>query len=273
MDERDFEIFHLLAELIAFEMEADEDRRRRQGAEEERRAFVDAIAHDLKNPLGAIQAQGQLFQRAMRRTGSVSPEALEKGLERIEDATRRAVGLIDEMLDAAHLSTGRPLELRPQSTDLIELARAAADACRRTTTCHVVHLDLQDEELVGTWDRSRLERVLDNLLANATKFSPDGGEIAIRVKRVDDATESWAVLTVADQGVGIPAADLPHIFQPFRRGANVAGRIAGTGIGLAGAKQIVEQHGGTIEVESDEGVGSAFSVRLPLAADGRTIPD
>lgn len=272
MDERDFEIFQLLAELIAFELEADEDRRRRQADEDERRAFVDAVAHDLKNPLGAIQAQAQLLHRGMRRTGTVSPETLETGLVRIEGATRRAVGLIDEMLDAAHLHTGRPLELRPQPTDLVELACACADGCQRATTSHVVQVDLTEDALVGSWDPSRLERVLDNLLANATKFSPNGGEITVRVGRADDAEGCWAVLTVADQGVGIPASDLPHLFQPFRRGANVAGRIAGTGIGLAGAKQIVEQHGGTIEVESEEGVGSAFTVRLPLPSDRLLLP-
>lgn len=267
MDERDFEIFNLLAELIAFELEADEDRRRRQAEEEERRAFVDAVAHDLKNPLGAIQAQAQLLQRWLRRPGTVSPETLEKGLDRIEGATGRAVGLINEMLDAAHLHTGRPLELRPQPTDLIGLVLASAEACQRATISHAVHVDVTEEALVGQWDRSRLERVLDNLLANATKFSPNGGEITVRVGRVNDAEGQWAVLTVMDQGIGIPASDLPHVFQPFRRGANVAGRIAGTGIGLAGAKQIVDQHGGTIEVESEEGVGSTFTVRLPLPTD------
>ncbi len=267
LDERDFEIFNLLAELIAFELEADEDRRRRQAEEEERRAFVDAVAHDLKNPLGAIQAQAQLLQRWLRRAGTVSPETLEKGLDRIEGATGRAVGLINEMLDAAHLHTGRPLELRPQPTDLIGLVLASAEACQWVTISHAVHVDVTDEALVGLWDRSRLERVLDNLLANATKFSPNGGEITVRVGRVDDAEGQWAVLTVMDQGIGIPASDLPHVFQPFRRGANVTGRIAGTGIGLAGAKQIVDQHGGTIEVESEEGVGSTFTVRLPLPTD------
>ncbi len=261
----------MLAELIAYELEADEVQRQRQANEEERRAFVDAVAHDLKNPLGAIQAQAQLLRRAIRRTGTVSAETLEKGLVRIEDATGRAVGLIEEMLDAAHLRTQRPLELRPQSTDLIELALASAEAYQRATTRHVVHVEHTEDALVGNWDRSRLQRVLDNLLANAIKFSPDGGEITLRVGRVNDADGCWAVLALADQGVGIPASDLPHIFQPFRRGTNVAGRIAGTGIGLAGAKQIVEQHGGTIDVESEEGAGSVFTVRLPLASDSLSL--
>jgi signal transduction histidine kinase len=74
----------------------------------------------------------------------------------------------------------------------------------------------------------------------------------------------WAVLTVADHGLGIPAADLPHIFERFQRGRNVAGRVAGSGVGLAGVRHVVEQHGGTVSVESREGGGSTFTVRLPL---------
>jgi len=93
------------------------------------------------------------------------------------------------------------------------------------------------------------------------KYSPRGGEIAVEVAAAGGA----AVLVVRDSGVGIPAADLPHVFERFRRAGNVADRIAGTGLGLAGAKEIVEQHGGSIAVESVEGRGSAFTVRLPLA--------
>jgi signal transduction histidine kinase len=118
--------------------------------------------------------------------------------------------------------------------------------------------------VVGEWDRMRLERVLDNLLSNAVKYSPQGGPIAIRVGREDDAGGAWAVVSVRDDGIGVPAEDLPWIFERYRRAGNVAGRVAGTGIGLAGARQIVEQHGGTIGVESDEGQGTTVTVRLPL---------
>ena len=79
--------------------------------------------------------------------------------------------------------------------------------------------------------------------------------------------QPWAILRVRDDGIGIPAAELPRIFEPFYRGSNVAGKIAGTGIGLAGARQIVEQHGGSLTVASREGAGSTFTVCLPLSAD------
>src|SRR5207244_3336969 len=100
---------------------------------------------------------------------------------------------------------------------------------------------------------------------NAITYSPGGGEIRVTVAR-EDVAEPWAVLRIQDAGIGIPPADLPRIFERFQRGSNVVGQIAGTGVGLAGAKQIVEQHGGTIAVESTEHVGTIITIRLPLAA-------
>jgi signal transduction histidine kinase len=118
-------------------------------------------------------------------------------------------------------------------------------------------------ELPGDWDAARLERVVDNLIGNAIKYSPAGGEVTLTLHQASADGDRWAVLTVADQGLGIPAADLAHVFAPFGRGSNV-GEIAGTGVGLAGVKQIVEQHGGRVGVESDEGQGSTFTIWLPL---------
>jgi signal transduction histidine kinase len=113
--------------------------------------------------------------------------------------------------------------------------------------------------VIGDWDGPRLRRVLDNLLSNAIKYSPAGGEVVVTLAADGDS----AVLRVRDQGLGIPAEDLPHIFERFRRARNAA-EIVGTGLGLSGARQLVEQHGGTIQVESQEGAGSTFTVRLPL---------
>jgi signal transduction histidine kinase len=88
--------------------------------------------------------------------------------------------------------------------------------------------------------------------------------VVVRIDQTASADEAWAHIDVVDQGLGIPPADLPHVFERFHRGANVVGRILSTGIGLAGVDHIVAQHGGTVTVESREGVGSVFSVRLPL---------
>jgi signal transduction histidine kinase len=101
------------------------------------------------------------------------------------------------------------------------------------------------------------------LLTNAIKYSPQGGTVTLQVERVPDEATPHARLVVQDEGIGIPATDLPQIFERYRRGRNV-GRIAGTGIGLTGAKQIVERHGGVIDVTSTEGTGTRVTVSLPL---------
>ena len=165
-------------------------------------------------------------------------------------------------LKQAHpkLHAGRRLELHRSPTDLVSLARECVARHQHTSESHRLRFETRIAELVGSWDAARLERVLANLLANAVKYSPSGGAVAVKVSREAD----WAILSVTDRGIGILAADLPHIVQRFRRASNVARQIAGSGLGLAGARDIVEQHGGTISVRSEEGRGSTFVVRLPL---------
>jgi signal transduction histidine kinase len=136
------------------------------------------------------------------------------------------------------------------------------------TARHTVQVEADSEPLVGDWDAGRLGRALANLLSNATKYSPDGGEVVVGLAREQGAGGAWAVLRVRDRGIGIPAADLPHVFEPFYRAANAVAQAGGAGIGLAGARQIVEQHGGMIDVESRDGEGTTVTVRLPL--DGAT---
>jgi PAS domain S-box-containing protein len=232
--------------------------------EEERQAFVDAAAHDLKTPLTSLRGQAQLLLRRMRRESLLQADALRPGLVEIDAAARRMVTVIDEMLDAAHLRAERMLDLRIGPTDLVALANAAAEDAQRSTNRHTVCLETDEESIVGLWDHFRLGRVLGNLLGNAIKFSPEGGDILINLHReTGDDGEGYAVISVEDRGIGIPEADMPKLFQRFRRGGNAA-RIPGTGIGLAGARQIVEQHGGTLTVSSEEGRGSIFVARLPL---------
>src|SRR5262249_47299657 len=147
--------------------------------------------------------------------------------------------------------------------DLATLVRRAAERAR-VARRHGLRLDGVETSLEGLWDGPRLERVLDNLLENAVKYGPARREVRVRLARAPGPRGEWAVLQVQACGMGIPAADLPYVFERFRRGSNVIGKIPGSGIGLAGAKQIVEQHGGAISVESEEGRGSTFTVRLPL---------
>jgi signal transduction histidine kinase len=221
--------------------------------------FLSAVAHDLRTPLTSIKGRVQLLRRRAER-GSTETHKLLDELERIETSASRMATLINELLDVANIQIGRPLNLARQPVDLVELARSVVAEHQQAAEERHISVEARVPEVAGTWDRTRLERVLANLLSNAIKYSPAEGEITIVVGR----DGPWAVLEVRDQGIGIPAQDLPNIFERFHRAENVAAKIPGTGIGLAAVREIVEQHGGSISVRSREGVGTTFTVRLPL---------
>jgi signal transduction histidine kinase len=173
--------------------------------------------------------------------------------------------MIDELVDTARLHSGQRLDLQRRPMDLVALARHVTDEYRQTAERHRFRFETGAEELIGVWDHARLERVLLNLVGNAVKYSPQGGEIVVAAQREQDSDgRELATVTVRDQGLGIPAADLPRIFDRFHRASNVTGRIRGTGLGLSSARHVVEQHGGTIHAASTEGEGATFVVWLPL---------
>ena len=232
-----------------------------QQAIQARDDFLAAASHDLKNPLTAIRASVQMLERTLARTGSVPPERLTNSIRTISGAAARMTSLIEELLDIARLRMGERLTLECGPTDLVALAREQAAMQQSATEHHRLVVDAEVPALVGAWDSRRLQRVLENLLSNAVKYSPAGGEIVVTIKGEADS----AVMAVRDRGIGIPAADLPYVFDRFRRAANVLGRIEGTGIGLAAAAQIVREHGGTLDVQSREGEGTIVTVRLPLS--------
>ena len=232
----------------------------RQRLEREKDAFLAAASHDLKNPLAAIKGIAQLLQRRAASGAALDPTRLRAGLASIDAAASDMAAQIDALVDVTRLRMGRGLELERAPTDLVALARRVAAEQQATTERHAIAVETTEATLVGSWDARRLERVLANLLGNAIKYSPEGGPITITLGREG----VQAVLAVSDRGVGIPPEDLPRVFEPFHRAANVAGSIPGTGIGLAGVRQIVDQHGGTVAVHSREAEGSTFVVRLPL---------
>jgi signal transduction histidine kinase len=234
-------------------------------ADDQQRFFVEAAAHDLKGPLTTIKGQSQLMRRRLQRNAGGAPSSLTGGLDAIDDATDKAILLIHELLDAAHLRAGRALDLDRHLVDLVDIARAVATDLARTTNNHSIRVEAGSDQVVILGDSIRIERVVGNLITNAIKYSPDGGEILVTVARDDSDPQPWATVTVKDQGVGIPTIDLPHIFERYRRGSNV-GAIGGAGVGLAGVRQIIEQHDGTVAVESEERRGSTFTLRVPLAA-------
>jgi signal transduction histidine kinase len=235
--------------------------------ERQKDAFLAAASHDLKNPLAIVKAQAQLLMRRARRSDNPDTSAMVDGLRSIDQATRRLAGMVNELLDVARVQMGRPIELDPRPMDLASLAREAAADIQLSTDRHEIVVDGAQEAIAGSWDRERVERVLVNLLTNAIKYTPEGGRVVLSLGRESVGDQEWALLSVRDTGIGIPASDIPHVFERFYRGSNVVGRIEGAGIGLSGAGQIVEKHGGRIEVESVEGQGTTFTVRLPIAAE------
>jgi hypothetical protein len=252
----------LRAALLESTRQADEARTAREALRAAVRArdeFTASVSHDLKNPLASIKVSAQGLRRQAGRLGTPEGERIADGLTRIDSSATRMRALIDELLDMARVRVGQPLELAPRSTDLVALV---GDVVARQPARDRVRVRADHPSLVGEWDGPRLERVVENLVSNALKYSPAGGNVTITLAGEGDGA---AMLSVSDRGVGIPAADQPHVFERFQRAGNVGG-IRGTGLGLASVKQIVEQHGGTISVESEEGQGSTFTVRLPPAA-------
>lgn len=230
--------------------------------EQQKDDFLSAAAHDLKTPLTSVKGLVQLLQRQLAR--EKGPTSAMKTLAGIDAATSRMKHLIDELLDVSRLQMQLDVDLVLCSVDLVKLARVVVEEQQQGTRRHQLVLCTDLPMLVSCCDGERIERTLQNLLSNAIKYSPDGGDVIVKVDREDHDGRDWAAIAVSDAGIGIPAADLPLIFERFQRGGNVRGRIGGTGIGLAYASEISRRHGGSISVESEEGQGSTFTLHLPL---------
>jgi PAS domain S-box-containing protein len=235
----------------------------RRAADKAREEVLAAVSHDLRNPISVIKAHVQLLRRALQREQLPELDQLRDRLAAIDAMGTRMVSLLDDMSDVARSRRGEPIELVRKPTDLVALARRCAGEMTVVSAREIrVHTDV--ETLVGLWDARGLERVMHNLVHNALKYSPEGGAIEVRITgATSDRDGAWAELIVLDEGIGIPEGDRARIFDPYYRGSNV-GRIAGTGIGLAGARNIVEAQGGTIRVTGREHSGTAVIVRLPL---------
>ncbi len=238
----------------------------------DRQAFLTGLSHDLRQMLTVIGGTAQLAERRLAASGTAGT-GVSDALTIIRDAAKRMTQQLTELEDFAMVDAERSPALDRCPVDLVAMARAAAARHAPISDCHrfsVVVDGGEDVPLVGKWDARRLERVLDNLVDNARKFSPTGGNITITVGReaaraVDGNAGEVAVLQVADEGIGIPKEDLPHVFDWFHRAEHSAAAIPGTGVGLAVVREIIERHGGTVEATSALGGGSTFAVRLPLS--------
>jgi signal transduction histidine kinase len=221
--------------------------------------FVTMVSHELKAPLAAIQQQLEVLLEGIAGTLN------DKQTHFLLRARERAQGLVDliaELLDLSRIEAGRtrfqqePLDLAPIIRRVAEFVSPQAEAKKQTLT-----LDLAPSLPLVSADPDGMDEVFMNLINNAIKYTPEGGRITLRA----EVTEDEVKIHVTDTGFGIPAKDLPRIFDKFFRVKTAETRaIAGTGLGLPIVKGIVEAHMGTIRVESQVGQGSTFTVELPL---------
>jgi PAS domain S-box-containing protein len=238
------------------------ERRLRTEAEEANRTkdeFLATLSHELRTPLTAM-----LGWTRMLRMKELDEQTSEHALETVERNAKAQAQLIEDVLDVSRIITGKlRLDVRP--IELLPVIEAAMDAVRPAADAKSIELQTQLDPLAGTvsGDPSRLQQVVWNLLANAVKFTNRGGQVSVRLERVD----SHAQLTVRDTGQGITPDFLPFVFDRFRQADGSTTRMhGGLGLGLAIVRHLVELHGGTVKAESaGRGQGATFNVQLPLA--------
>jgi PAS domain S-box-containing protein len=219
--------------------------------------FVATVSHDLRSPLNMISGYAELMELA----GSLNPEQADY-LTKIQHATRRMCGLVANLLDLGRIEAGVGFVMRP--CDMGAILVAAVDGYRMAAGEKQIELMLQlpPDLPVVQGDETRLRQVVDNLVSNALSYTPPGGVVRVWSEVVDDAL----TVRVQDSGIGIAPADLPQVFEPFfRSGSAKAINGEGTGLGLAIVKRLVEEHGGSVDVESAVGAGSLFCFTLPVA--------
>jgi signal transduction histidine kinase len=225
-----------------------------------REEFLSIASHELKTPLTSLKLQ---LQSALQgRTPALVARSLER-LERADRQVGRLAELVESMLDVSRIRTGRLL-VELSDVDLAEAAREVVEGlgeqALRSGSALSLEVAARPRALVGRWDRGRVQQVLTNLTSNALKY---GRGRPVRV-RVEEGREGWARVVVQDGGIGIARAELASLFQPFRRAVS-ARHYGGLGLGLYISRQCAQAMGGTLEAESEEGVGSTFTLALPLA--------
>jgi two-component system phosphate regulon sensor histidine kinase PhoR len=228
-----------------------------------RTEFIDNLGHELRTPLSTVTLLSETLAREAE-ANDVPPRMKER-IERIEVETGHLAQMVAEMLDLARIEGGSLLRM-DDDVDLARLAAASTERLRlfaeRNGVTLVNEADPDLPHLRG--DEARLGQVVVNLVHNAVKFSPDGGEVRVTVHRAGDGL----ALSVTDHGIGIKRIDRTRIFERFYKADRARVRGGGTGLGLAIARHVVEGHGGRISVESEEGAGSTFTVLLPLGIAG-----
>ncbi|HYO58027.1 PAS domain-containing protein [Archangium sp.] len=245
-------------------------REERQRAEEANRLkddFLATVSHELRTPLTAM-----IGWVKMLRGGRLPADKHAKALETVDRNAQVQAQLIEDLLDVSRIISGK-LRLETQPVHLVDVVQAAMESVRPAAEAKAIRLqaelDPKGDLVMG--DASRLQQVVWNLLSNAVKFSPGESHVRVRLRHVDASVE----VTVTDEGPGIPADFLPHLFERFRQlESGTTRRYGGLGLGLAIVRHLVELHGGTVHAASDgPGRGATFKVRLPTAMPRRAMAE
>jgi PAS domain S-box-containing protein len=259
LHDRDAQLSKLSAER---ELSLESERAARSEAERLGRLkdeFLATLSHELRTPLHAIQGWATLL-----RERRVKPEEFDRGLEAIERNARIQVQIVNDLLDMSRIISGK-IHLDVQPLHLHEIVSNAIEAVRQSAVARDIRiLPLLDSRIgLVRGDPNRLQQVLWNLLSNAIKFTPRGGRVQIVLERIN----SQAEIRIEDNGIGIRADFLPHVFDRFRQAdPSTTRHYGGLGLGLSIVKNLIELHGGTVHVKSPgENQGSTFIVTLPLS--------
>ncbi|MBI2863875.1 MAG: hypothetical protein HYX94_04860 [Chloroflexi bacterium] len=218
-----------------------------------------SASHDLRSPITSIKGYAQLAARQLER-GEVSQ--IGHNLEAIVRQVDQLNRLLDALLDVSRIQVGK-LDLRCEEVDLNELLDEIVERFAGAAQAHQLRLALPADRVVGRWDRGRIEQAVANLVGNAIKYSPQGGEVVVRV----EPAFGEVTVSVEDKGIGVAEDERERLFERFYRSQSaLAQGLGGSGLGLYITQGVIQAHGGRIWVESEEGKGSAFRFVLPICA-------
>ncbi len=240
-----------------------------KSVEEQKNEFLSIASHELRTPITAIQGFAEILQLQLGQElgqGQEQKQESSRAADIIIEQTELLTRLVDEMLDLTRIDNMQ-LTLHPVRSNLVNLVKKSIEIQSSTSHRHTISLKLEGlaetETLIGSVDEKRFGQIMNNLISNAIKYSPDGGEIEVGLRSPVDSPDR-ALLWIKDAGLGIAPHELPHIFKRFHRSSSLDPAITGLGIGLYLVKELVSRHGGQIWAESIEGIGSTFYVQLPL---------
>jgi two-component system, sensor histidine kinase and response regulator len=218
--------------------------------------FVSMVSHEFRNPLTTILG----FAEFMRDfSPQLSEEKKQEYLRQIQESARRMTALLNDVLSIGQAEAGK-LEFNPQPLDIEEFCNDLVEEIKlASSTQHRIDFSSQKQSTKACMDKNLLRQILTNLLSNAIKYSPEGSTITFDLVCQDKK----AIFHIKDEGIGISPADQQQLFESFYRGSNV-GKISGTGLGLTIVKKALDLHGGQIAVKSEVGMGTTFSVAIPL---------